>query len=92
MKKLWNKYGSIEGQEAIFTPTGVNVDFNLTYRNLIVGVLRLRDGEWCFKYSEEFKQQTQIKPLTDFPDVNKVYASKELYPFFVERIPGMGQT
>ena len=27
----------------------------------------------------------------DFPDVNKTYRYEELPPFFVQRIPGLGQ-
>jgi len=30
--------------------------------------------------------------LPDFPKVEKIYNSEELYPFFVQRIPGLGQT
>jgi len=87
VKKLWKS----EGQEEIYTPKDVEVDFGLKYRDLGVGILSLRNGEWTFRYSETFKNQSLIKPLTDFPDVEKTYTSVELYPFFIERIPGLGQ-
>ncbi|MCO6491894.1 MAG: hypothetical protein J5I98_25990 [Phaeodactylibacter sp.] len=32
-----------------------------------------------------------MKPLVDFPDVNKTYSYEELPPFFAHRIPGLGQ-
>ena len=68
-----------------------SIVFELTYRSLQIGALSLNAGEWSFRYSEAFKNQDKIKPLLDFPDVNKVYASEELYPFFTQRIPGVGQ-
>ncbi len=91
MKRLLHKFWKSEGQEEIYTPKGMDMDFELTYRSLVVGTLSLRDGEWAFKYSDAFKRQDMIKPLTDFPDVEKVYTMNELFPFFVERIPGLGQ-
>jgi HipA-like protein len=87
-KKLWKS----EGQEAMSTPEDVEVIFQLTYRKLEVGILSLKAGKWTFQYAEAFKAQDKIKPLTDFPDLNKVYISRELYPFFLSRIPGAGQT
>lgn len=87
LKSLWKS----EGQENIITPQDYDVDFQLTYKDLKVGVLSLHDGIWTFKYSEEFKKQDQIKPLVDFPDVEKEYRSEELQPFFAHRIPGTGQ-
>ncbi|MEZ4952621.1 MAG: HipA N-terminal domain-containing protein [Saprospiraceae bacterium] len=80
-----------DDQEDLVTPTDETRIFELKYRRLLVGTLKLEDGIWSFQYSKEFKEQTTIKPLTDFPNVDKVYASEELYPFFVERIPSTKQ-
>lgn len=85
--RLWKS----EGQENIITPQEYDVDFQLTYKDLKVGTLCLHSGTWTFKYSEEFKNQDQIKPLVDFPDVEREYCSDELQPFFAHRIPGLGQ-
>ncbi|HMQ46308.1 MAG TPA: HipA N-terminal domain-containing protein [Saprospiraceae bacterium] len=85
--RLWKS----EGQENIIAPQEYDVDFHLTYKDLKVGTLSLHGGIWTFKYSEEFKKQDQIKPLIDFPDVERDYCSDELYPFFAHRIPGLGQ-
>lgn len=87
LKNLWKS----EGQEEIVTPQDYEVDFQLTYKHLKVGFLSLRKGIWSFRYSEEFKKQDLIKPLVDFPDVDKEYRSEELQPFFAHRIPGLGQ-
>lgn len=87
-KLLWK----VEGHENIYTPKDIDISFKLTIRKLEVGTLSLKNGIWTFKYAEVFKTQDQIKPLPDFPKVEKIYRSEELYPFFVQRIPGLGQT
>lgn len=87
LKNLWKS----EGQEDIITPQDYDADFKLTYKKLKVGTLSLRKGIWSFQYAEEFKSQDLVKPLLDFPDVEKVYSSEELQPFFAHRIPGTGQ-
>jgi HipA-like protein len=61
--------------------------FSLLYNDLPVGVLELNNGIWKFYYAEPFKQQSNIVSLVNFPDVNKVYESEDLWPFFVNRIP-----
>lgn len=86
-KKLWKS----AGQEAMFTPKDIDATFQLTYRKLVIGTLSLKAGKWTFQYAEGFKTQDKIKPLTDFPNLNKVYTSRQLYPFFLSRIPGAGQ-
>jgi HipA-like protein len=65
--------------------------FGLGYKELEIGTLTFKDGEWVFRYSEEFKSQDEIQPLIDFPDKNKTYRSDELWPFFLSRIPGLSQ-
>ena len=84
---LWKS----EGQESIQTPKNINVIFVLTYKSLTVGFLKLKKGVWTYEYSDEFKNQSDIQLLTDFPDVDKVYESRELLPFFMQRIPSMSQ-
>jgi HipA-like protein len=65
--------------------------FELGYKELEIGTLTFKDGEWVFKYSDEFKSQTEIQAMIDFPDTNKTYRSDELWPFFLSRIPGLSQ-
>ena len=91
-KKILQRFGwRADGQEGMTTPLGVEASFELTYRFLKIGILHLEEGCWTFKYAEEFKMQSRIKPLPDFPDVDRIYESEELYPFFALRIPGAGQ-
>jgi len=80
-----------EGQEYIQTPENITVMFELTYKTLTIGFLKLKKSVWTYEYSDEFKNQSDIQPLTDFPDVDKVYESKELLPFFMQRIPSISQ-
>lgn len=84
-----------EGQEGIETPVDETASFRLDYGELEVGLLQLRDGQWSFRYSEAFRKQTDeadgVQPLVDFPDVGRVYESRELWPFFMARIPSLSQ-
>jgi HipA-like protein len=86
-KWLWKT----EDQQEIFAPDDLEVTFTLSFHSLEIGTLRLSKGKWTFAYSDDFKAQEEIKPLPDFPKLNKIYTSEELYPFFVQRIPGLGQ-
>ena len=91
IKRILKLFKSEDGHEDFYTPKDVESVFSLTYRSLEIGTLSLKKAEWTFQYSETFKQQERIKPLLDFPNVNKSYTSEELYPFFTQRIPGVGQ-
>ncbi len=51
----------------------------------------MENGLWSFQYSDDFRNQIKLKPLPDFPNVDKVYKSEELYPFFLHRIPSIKQ-
>lgn len=88
IKKMFWK---TEGQEEIYTPKDTEMVFKLFFKDLEIGTLNLKEGVWRFAYSTDFKAQQQIKPLLDFPAIDKIYASEELYPFFIHRIPGLGQ-
>lgn len=87
IKKIFN----IDGLENISTPTHIYVRFKLMYEDKIIGYLTLSEGEWSFEYSTEFKLNNFISPLLDFPDTSRVYRSKNLWPFFAYRIPGLNQ-
>lgn len=66
--------------------------FVLSYKKLDIGVLTCEDGEWTFKYTEDFKQEKDaFNPIIGFPDLDKIYKSESLWPFFLVRIPGLGQ-
>jgi HipA-like protein len=91
LKKIVGDLWKTAGQEGFKTPKNVEADFKLVFKELVIGHLFLKDGQWTFYYTEEFKSQNEVKPLPDFPDVEKSYLSDELYPFFIQRIPGSGQ-
>jgi HipA-like protein len=65
--------------------------FNLKYKDLTIGYLELKNRVWHFRYSDEFKKQNSIAPLPDYPNVDKIYANEELWPFFLIRIPNLKQ-
>jgi HipA-like protein len=66
----------------------VQTTFNLTYRNLEIGILSFKNT-WTFQYSNSFVSQDLIKPITGFPNIHKVYQSSNLFPFFDFRIPSL---
>lgn len=73
------------------TPAHQRALFILRYGTMEVGRLLHQEGRWYFEYSDGFKSQSEVRPLTDFPSLDKKYSSTELWPFFSVRIPGLGQ-
>ena len=65
--------------------------FCLRLGALEVGTLLFDGEQWVFSYSQAFKSQAAIKPITAFPDVNKEYRQANLWPFFLLRIPSTEQ-
>jgi len=90
MLNIFNRWKA-KGQEDFVTPEDTSVIFHLKYKHLPIGVLELKAGKWSFRYTDEFKNQERLKPLPDFPKLEKVYESEELYPFFLHRIPSTKQ-
>ena len=82
-----------KGDEDIEThlPVDENATFILKVDDIVIGTLHCENGIWEFKYSEEFKKQKDYNLITGFPDLNKVYREKTLWPFFRIRIPGLKQ-
>lgn len=68
-----------------------DVHFELKYEGLKVGILSFSDGFWLFEYTDDFKMQSEICPLVNFPQKEKSYRSNELWPFFTSRIPSNAQ-
>ncbi len=69
----------------------VQAVFSLFLGNLLVGKLSVIDGHWQFVYSEEFKLRDDLRPLVEFPNLDKVYENQQLWQFFASRIPSMEQ-
>lgn len=83
---------SVDWCEGISKPsTQATALFNLRLGNLDVADLKLANGQWEFRYSEDFKLQTEIRPLVGFPDTHRIYRSETLWPFFVLRVPSLSQ-
>lgn len=68
-----------------------NAAFSVVLDGLEVGRLRFDADEWVFNYSDAFRQQKKIKPIVDFPNVEREYRSPDLWPFFLLRIPSLKQ-
>lgn len=91
IRRLINHLWKVDGMEFTDNPSGSKGVFHLFYGKLLIGTL-IYDGEnWRFKYSDEFKEVSRIIPVIDFPDFNKEYTSKDLWPFFATRIPTLNQ-
>ncbi len=89
LKKIQKWIGEHLGAKA---PQDVRAHFVLTLPRLPVGHLTLNSGKWRFCYDEKFKKADSLRPLLEFPDVDRVYTSDELWPFFFMRIPSLKQT
>ena len=70
---------------------GVRAKFLLKYDDLIIGTLSVEDSTWKFVYSDEFKRDGQLRPLVEFPEVDRSYQSSDLWQFFAMRIPSAEQ-
>ena len=93
MLGIFKKWFSKNDEDmAMRLPKAEQAKFILTVDNIEVGILNCQEGEWMFKYTEEFKKHTDMyKLIVGFPDVNKEYRSDTLWPFFRIRIPGLKQ-
>lgn len=91
LKKIAKALWHTEGMNDRLTPDNFKGEFVLTYNKLVIGYLSINEGKWTFEYSEEFKRQNDVLPLSNFPDKNTIYSSKELWPFFASRIPSAAQ-
>ena len=66
--------------------------FTLHLGNLPVGDLAFADSIWTFTYTQQFKARSEeFYPIVGFRDLEKTYRSTTLWPFFLIRIPGLGQ-
>lgn len=91
IRKLIRSLWKVDGMEFSDNPTGSKGEFHLFYGKFLIGIL-IYDGEyWHFKYSDDFRKVAKSIPVIDFPDLNKEYTSKDLWPFFAARIPTLNQ-
>ncbi|MBR4114710.1 MAG: HipA N-terminal domain-containing protein [Bacteroidales bacterium] len=91
MKRLLNLFWSQGAQKQFEIVESESFSFGLFYNQVKVGSLNYNDGIWTFEYTEDFKSQKTILPLINFPNKEKTYSSKDLWPFFASRIPSNAQ-
>lgn len=92
MEALKHKFREWLGlRHELTVPADAEAEFLLILGNLPVGTLSVHGGVWQFEYSEEFKQSPELRPLVEFPDLDKVYRQEELWQFFASRIPSVLQ-
>jgi hypothetical protein len=56
-------------------------------RPIIVGHLEFDGRMWTFWYDDEYKERADLRPIEGFDDVDRVYQSSVLFPFFAVRVP-----
>src|SRR5437762_1181956 len=52
-----------------------------------VGHLAFDGKRWTFHYDADYKQRSDLRPIEGFDEIEKVYQSSVLFPFFAVRIP-----
>jgi len=87
MNNIWK----VDGMDYNDNPTDTHATFHIVYEKQVIAVLNYNGNVWEFKYTQEFIQNPVTKPIADFPDVNRTYTSKKLWPFFASRIPSINQ-
>lgn len=52
-----------------------------------VGELTFDGTAWAFAYSDDYRRHEDLRPIEGFPDLDRVYRSTVLFPFFAVRVP-----
>ena len=90
INKWFNKYD--DDQFKVELPEGEDAKFTLMVDGIRMGTLSCENGFWFFKYTDEFKNHSdEYNRIVGFPDLDTVYKSEGLWPFFQTRIPGLKQ-
>ena len=91
LKKILARLFWSESENDMILATDDDATFNVHLGKLLVGTLLYSAGVWYFSYSTEFKLQSRILPLANFPSKDKEYSTCDLWPFFASRIPSNAQ-
>lgn len=78
-----------KGEEVVCTIA--QASFDIYRKHMKIACLTFDNNIWSFQYTYAFKNQNKLVPILVFPDVNVTYSSKELWPFFLARIPSLKQ-
>jgi HipA-like protein len=90
--KKWFSKDEDELDMQVQLPKEEEAKFILKVDDILIGILYCQKGEWFFKYTDDFKKNTdKYNRITGFPDLDKTYHSENLWPFFQIRIPGLKQ-
>ena len=74
IKRLMDKAKDWLGfARSVKAPPEAHAKFLLTYGDLLVGTLTVEEGVWKFEYSDTFKSEHELRPIVEFPDLNKIY-------------------
>lgn len=91
IKKIFSRLFWSDNQHDVVLASDSDAAFNVYLGKLLVGTLRYSDRMWYFSYSDEFKEQTRVLPLSNFLSKDKEYNARELWPIFASRIPSNAQ-
>ncbi len=92
IKKLFKSLPEWLGlRKPLLVSLEVQEKFELKYNDLLIGTLSVANGMWRFEYSDDFRGNGTLRPIVEFPDINKIYHSSELWQFFASRIPSLEQ-
>lgn len=56
---------------------------------LWIGTLTREGAEYVFRYTDAFRNRTELPPISNFPDKEREYRSVALPPFFAVRLPSI---
>ncbi|MEO8150617.1 MAG: HipA N-terminal domain-containing protein [Bacteroidia bacterium] len=88
----WFSKGDDDFETQVQLPKSEHAKFILKVDDIRIGSLYCENGEWFFKYTDDFKKHSdEYNRIVGFPDLNKTYQSYNLWPFFQIRIPGLKQ-
>jgi HipA-like protein len=91
IRKIFNKVDDDSKSQSFLDDQIDSAKFILHIGNVEIGYLTKENQEWVFQYSEGFKKQEKYDTIPGFSDLNKIYRSEDLWPFFKIRIPGLKQ-
>ena len=82
MRDKFSKWKKIlfhqDGHKHLCTPQDETAEFLVRHHDLDVGHLSLRDGKWHLDYTDSFRKNEDIRPIIDFPHLDKHYESDVL--------------
>ncbi len=89
--KFMRMFRGVSSGHGVSDDRSADAMFSLCMGELPMLILCRDANGWTLRYTEQFKSQNRVSPLVPFPDVEKVYQSKEIWPFFAVRIPSIAR-